>query len=98
MTITSNQRESLSRYVIQGEGDVVHVFVQQRDKIVPTIKWKSEDRLWLVELCAPFATEENKLNEAMVADLMPKVFVGKSFKMYVTDPLTGKRQVKEMGG
>ena len=64
-------------------------------------EWKSapagEERLWLVELCAPFATEENKLTQAMVADLMQNVFVGKKFKMHVTDPLTGKREVKEIG-
>ena len=60
-------------------------------------EWNSGDRLWLMELCAPFATEENKLTEAMVADLMQNVFTGKSFKMHVTDPLTGKREVKEIG-
>ncbi|MEO1152165.1 MAG: toxin-activating lysine-acyltransferase [Pseudomonadota bacterium] len=59
-------------------------------------EWKSVDRLWLVELCAPFHTEENKQNEAMVADLMRNVFTRKSFKMHVTDPLTGKREVKEI--
>ena len=59
-------------------------------------EWNSGDRLWLVELCAPFATEENKLTEAMVADLMQNVFPGRTFKMHVTDPLTGKRDVKEI--
>ncbi|MEO1152168.1 MAG: toxin-activating lysine-acyltransferase [Pseudomonadota bacterium] len=60
-------------------------------------EWKSGDRLWLVELCAPFATENNRLNGAMVADLMQNVFPGRTFKMHVTDPLTGNREVKEIG-
>lgn len=60
--------------------------------------WKSGDRLWLVDLVAPFATPENKLVEAMLADLIENVFAQKKFKFHVTDPATGKRETKEIGG
>lgn len=60
--------------------------------------WKSGDRLWLVELVAPFATAENKLTEAMVADLIQNVFGEKAFKFHSLDPATGKREVREIGG
>ena len=59
--------------------------------------WKSGDRLWLVELVAPFATPENKLAEAMVADLIQNVFGDRKFKFHSMDPATGKREVKELG-
>lgn len=61
-------------------------------------EWKSGDRLWLVELVAPFATEENKLVEAMLADLTETVFKGKTFKFHKTDPKTGQREVVEIKG
>ncbi len=61
-------------------------------------EWKSGDRLWLVDLVAPFATPENKLSEAMLGDLVQNVLVEKKFKLHVTDPLTGKREMKEIGG
>lgn len=59
--------------------------------------WKSGDRLWLVDLVAPFATPENRLVEAMLADLMRNVFAGRTFKFHSTDPATGRREVKELG-
>ncbi len=61
-------------------------------------EWKPGDRLWLVDLVAPFATPENKLNEAMLADLIENVFKGEKIKLHLTDPVTGKREMKEIGG
>jgi cytolysin-activating lysine-acyltransferase len=61
-------------------------------------EWKSGGRLWLVDLVAPFATPENKLNEAMLADLIENVFKGEKIKLHLTDPVTGKREMKEIGG
>jgi cytolysin-activating lysine-acyltransferase len=58
--------------------------------------WKSGDRLWLIELVAPFATPENKLQEAMLADLVENVFKGRKFKLHVIDPAAGKREMKEV--
>ena len=59
--------------------------------------WKSGDGLWLVELVAPFATPDNKLTEAMVADLVQNVFRDRPFKRHSLDPAAGKREVKEIG-
>lgn len=61
-------------------------------------EWKSGDRLWLIELVAPFATPDNKLQEAMLADLVQNVFAQRKFKFHVTDPATGKREEREIGG
>lgn len=58
--------------------------------------WKSGDRLWLVELVAPFATAENKMQEAMVGDLVNKVFKTRPFRLHVIDPQTGKKEMKEV--
>jgi cytolysin-activating lysine-acyltransferase len=60
--------------------------------------WKSGDRLWLIELVALGATEENKLTQAMLADLATNVFPGRKFKLHSADPLTGKRKMKEFWG
>lgn len=60
--------------------------------------WKSGDSLWLIELVAPFATRENKLQEAMVADLVENVFKGRSIKLDVIDPKTEKRVMKVIAG
>jgi cytolysin-activating lysine-acyltransferase len=61
-------------------------------------EWKSGDNLWLVDLIAPFATPDNKQVEAMLADLIKGPFQGKKFKFHQTDPATGKREAKEIGG
>ncbi len=58
--------------------------------------WKSGDRLRLIEIVAPFATPENKMQEAMLSDLMEKVFKGRSFRLHVIDPESGKRMMKEL--
>lgn len=61
-------------------------------------EWKSGDNLWLVDMIAPFATPDNKHVEAMLADLIQGPFAGQKFKFHQTDPATGKREVKEIGG
>ena len=61
-------------------------------------EWKSGDNLWLVDMIAPFATPDNKQVEAMLADLIKGPFAGKKFKFHHTDPKTGKREAKEIGG
>jgi cytolysin-activating lysine-acyltransferase len=53
--------------------------------------------LWLVDLIAPFATEENNLIQKILAELMQTSFKGKQFKFHQTDPKTGKREVKILG-
>ncbi|MFC7535910.1 toxin-activating lysine-acyltransferase [Sphingomonas sp. GCM10030256] len=60
-------------------------------------EWKSGDRLWLLELIAPFATAENKLAEIMLADLMQGPFAGKRFSLHRTDPATGRKDKITLG-
>lgn len=51
--------------------------------------WNAGDRLWLLDLVAPFATTENKQLELMFGDLLTGVFRGRSFKIIdnsATDP------------
>jgi cytolysin-activating lysine-acyltransferase len=55
-------------------------------------EWKSGDRVWLVELISPYATPENKLQEAMFIDLVSGPFKNVAFSMHRTDPSTGKRE------
>jgi len=58
-------------------------------------EWKSGNRLWLIEVISPFANAENKLMDAMFADLVKNPFKGKSFRFTKTNPGTGQRQVAE---
>lgn len=58
--------------------------------------WTSGDRVWLVELISPYATPENKLQEAMLIDLVSGPFKDTAFSMHRTDPATGKREKMTM--
>jgi cytolysin-activating lysine-acyltransferase len=57
-------------------------------------EWTSGERIWLVDLVAPFANEANKHRELMIADLISGPLAGKSFMFHQTDPSTGKRTVQ----
>ncbi len=59
--------------------------------------WKSGDHLWLVDLVVPNSDREGQATKLMLADLAKNVFPGRSMKMHVTDPATGKREVKVIG-
>jgi len=56
--------------------------------------WKSGDQVWLVDLIAPFANEENKQREIMIADLISKPLAGVEFRFHQTDTRTGNRVVQ----
>jgi cytolysin-activating lysine-acyltransferase len=53
--------------------------------------WNSGDKTWLVELITPFATEENKLSEVMLVDLLQGPFRDRPVHLHRTDPRTGRR-------
>lgn len=59
--------------------------------------WSSGNRLWLIELLAPFTTSENRQAELMVADLVAGPFAGRSFVMLPTDADSGKRTPISVG-
>jgi cytolysin-activating lysine-acyltransferase len=57
-------------------------------------EWADGDRIWLVDLIAPFADRQNQHREIMIADLISGPLAGKAFKFHQTDPATGKRTVQ----
>ena len=59
-------------------------------------EWQNGDRIWLVDLIAPFATTENKQREIMMADLIAGPLKEQAFSFHVTDPRTGARQVRRV--
>jgi cytolysin-activating lysine-acyltransferase len=64
--------------------------LERGERLMPA-EWTSGDRVWLVELIAPFATKENKLAEAMFIDLIKGPFRHTAFSLHRTDPATGRR-------
>jgi len=66
--------------------------------------WKSGDRLWLVDLVAPGANEENQLTQKILGDLLktlgPQLGRARDGKLcfHRTDPETGERMVIRLGG
>lgn len=70
----------------------------ERGERLELADWKSGDRLWLLELIAPFATTQNKLAEAMLADLVSGPFAGLRFSLHRTDPGTGRKDKITVGG
>jgi cytolysin-activating lysine-acyltransferase len=59
-------------------------------------EWTGGDRLWLVDLIAPFTDATNKHVELMMADLIAGPLKGKAFHFHQTDPATGKRSVRRV--
>jgi len=59
-------------------------------------EWIAGDRIWLVDLIAPFASPENRHREVMIADLISAPLKGKAFSFHQTDPATGKRTVQRV--
>lgn len=59
-------------------------------------EWVGGDRIWLVDLIAPFANAENKHREVMMADLISGPLKDKAFSFHQTDPATGKRTVQNV--
>jgi len=57
-------------------------------------EWDSGDKIWLVDLIAPFATSDNGQREIMMADLIAKPLRGAQFHFHLTDPATGERRVQ----
>jgi cytolysin-activating lysine-acyltransferase len=61
-----------------------------------TTKTDNDAQLWLIELIAPSATVENKLSENVLGDLIKTAFKGQGFKLHITNPRTGMREIQEI--
>jgi cytolysin-activating lysine-acyltransferase len=59
-------------------------------------EWAQGETLWLVDLIAPFADDQNRHREIMIADLISGPLAGKAFNFHQTDPATGKRMVQRV--
>ena len=59
-------------------------------------EWESGPNIWLVDLIAPFATNQNKQREIMIADLISGPLKGQAFNFHQTDPSTGKRTLQSV--
>lgn len=57
-------------------------------------EWSNGERVWLVDLIAPFATNQNRQREIMIADLISGPLKGVEFRFHQTDPATGERKVQ----
>ncbi len=57
-------------------------------------EWNNGPQIWLVDLVAPFADQQNKHREIMLADLISGPLAGQAFKFHQTDPGTGERRVQ----
>ena len=56
-------------------------------------EWTSGDQIWLVDLVAPFANDENRHREWMMADLVTGPLAGKAFRFHQVDD-QGTRSVQ----
>jgi cytolysin-activating lysine-acyltransferase len=60
-------------------------------------QWSGGERIWLIDLVAPFATAANNHAELMIADLIAGPLRGRAFSFHQTEPATGARTVKQVG-
>lgn len=59
-------------------------------------EWADGDKIWLVDLIAPFANAQNRQREIMMADLISGPLAGRAFNFHQTDPATGRRTVQHV--
>jgi cytolysin-activating lysine-acyltransferase len=57
-------------------------------------EWRSGDSIWLVDMVAPFADQENRHMEIMLADLISGPLAGLEFHFHQTDAATGQRHIR----
>ncbi|MDV3456359.1 toxin-activating lysine-acyltransferase [Sphingomonas sp. HF-S4] len=74
----------------EGEAKLERGMIEPENRLTLE-EWSGGDRLWLVDLIAPFANATNKHIEVMMADLISKPLHGRSFRFHRTDPMTGAR-------
>lgn len=79
----------------EGEAKLGRGMIEPENRLT-LAEWSGGDRLWLVDLIAPFADATNKHVEIMMADLISKPLRGRSFHFHRTDPATGARTAQRV--
>lgn len=79
----------------EGERKIAEGLLQPGNQLSEA-DWMAGDRLWLVDLIAPFATAENRHREVMFADLLTGKLKGRAFKTLRLDPAGGERKIVEI--
>ncbi len=69
--------------------------VLSKGKMLSLEDWKSGDKIWLVDLVAPFSTEQNRQADIMLADLVSGPLKGKTFHYHRIDK-HGTREAVEV--
>jgi cytolysin-activating lysine-acyltransferase len=78
----------------QGEAKLGRGMVEPGNRL-SLEEWTSGDRIWLVDLVAPFASEANRHREVMMADLIAGPLAGQAFSFHRTDA-DGKRTAQRI--
>ena len=79
----------------EGEAKLERGMIEPQNRLTLE-EWSGGDRLWLVDLIAPFADATNKHVEIMMADLISKPLRGRSFQFHRVDPATGARMAQRV--
>lgn len=73
----------------------LHAGVLSKGNMLTLEDWRSGDKLWLVDLIAPFSNAQNRQADIMMADLVSGPLRGKAFSYHRIDK-SGKREVVEV--
>jgi cytolysin-activating lysine-acyltransferase len=80
----------------EAEAKLDRGMIEPENRLAPE-EWNSGPALWLVDLIAPFADQQNRHREIMIADLISGPLSGREFRFHVTDPNSGRRTVQTVG-
>ncbi|WHU01957.1 toxin-activating lysine-acyltransferase [Sphingomonas sp. NIBR02145] len=84
-----------ARTTAEGEAKLQRGMIEPENRLTMD-EWSKGDRLWLVDLIAPFADATNRHLEIMIADLIAKPLRGQAFNLHRTDLETGLRSVQRI--
>ncbi|HWT29811.1 MAG TPA: toxin-activating lysine-acyltransferase [Propylenella sp.] len=77
----------------EAEAKLERGMIEPENRLTPE-EWVAGETLWLVDLIAPFADQQNRHREIMMADLISGPLSGREFKFHITDPASGERTVQ----
>jgi len=84
-----------ARTTAEGEAKLQRGMIEPGNQLTLE-EWSAGDRLWLVDLIAPFADATNRHLEVMMADLIAKPLRGQAFNFHRIDPATGARTAQHV--